>query len=124
MYAEKPKLAQVIPFHQPLNQREKLFVQHYLTSNTATEAARLAGYESNPGSQASRLLRRERIRIAIDKARNELADHHELNRNIMVVMLLAAYERAENEGNVARMIQAVREIAVLCGFLPANRKHQ
>ena len=124
MYAEITKLAQVIPFHQPLNQREMLFVQHRLTTKTATEAARLAGYESNPGSQASRLLRRERIRIAIDKARNELADHHELDRNIMVFMLLAAYERAKNEGNAARMIQAVREIAVLCGFLPGNRKHQ
>ena len=116
MYAEITKLAQVIPFHKPLNQREMLFVQHRLTTKTATEAARLAGYESNPGSQASRLMRRARVRDAVRQARDALAGRNNIDQNRIVEFLLQSYHEARDKSDSRNMLKAAVEIGQLCGL--------
>ena len=116
MYVESSKLMGNIVLHKPLNHRETLFVDHCLTAKTNTEAARLAGYSSNPGSQASRLLRRERVQVAIGKARQKLAHRNSINQDAMIEMLLLAYNTADNEGNATGMRKAAREIGLLCGL--------
>jgi len=118
MYAEITNLPQEIPFHKPLNQREMLFVQHRLTTKTATEAARLAGYESNPGSQASRLMRRTRVRDAVRQAREALAERNNIDQNRIVELLLLAYHEAGDKSDSRNMLKAAVEIGHMCGLYP------
>ncbi len=118
MYAEITKLAQEMVFHKPLNQREMLFVQHRLTTKTATEAARLAGYESNPGSQASRLMRRTRVRAAVRRARAALAERSNIDQNKIVQLLLQSYHEASDKGDSRNMLKAAVEIGHLSGLYP------
>ncbi len=118
MYAEITKLAHEIPFHKPLSQREMLFVQHRLATKTATEAARLAGYESNPGSQASRLMRRTRVRDAVRQARDALAERTSIDHNRIVELLLQSYYEASDKGDSRNMLKAAVEIGNLCGLYP------
>jgi phage terminase small subunit len=111
-------MSQEIVIHKPLNVREQKFVNYRLTSDSAAEAARLAGYVSNPASQASRLMRRARVRVAIDVARSKLAEDHGVDWNFMVEKLIDAYYKSEN---IRDQIRAVREIGLICGLYRSPR---
>ncbi len=111
-------MAKKIVIRQSLNHRETLFIQHYLTAKTATEAARLAGYTCNPGSQASRLMRRTRIQETIRQARDALAKRNGIDQNKIVELLLLSYDEARNKNDAMGMLRSAKEIAELCGLYP------
>lgn len=55
--------------NQPLNPRQKAFVDHFHACGNATQAARMAGYEGTDQSLAvmgSRLLKHVKVRAAIE----------------------------------------------------------
>jgi phage terminase small subunit len=56
-----------------LNDREAIFVAEYPIDCNGTRAARAAGY-AHPGVTASQLLKRPRIRAALDKSMSERAE--------------------------------------------------
>ena len=61
-----------IPTHPQLTEREHLFVEAIVSGATRTEAARRSGYGGTAQSQrvqGSRLMRRPKIKHAIDEAR-------------------------------------------------------
>ena len=106
----------------PLNFREQKFVEQYLIAPNGAKAARAAGYTSNASSQASRLLRRERIRNAIERVRMNLAERNGIDQDKIVEMLLQSYTEASNKGNAMDMLKAVREIGLLCGLYTKPEK--
>lgn len=56
-----------------LNEKQELFVQHYILTRNASEAARLAGYsERSARNQGSRLLQEEAIQQRIYDAEQEM----------------------------------------------------
>ena len=56
-----------------LNEKQELFVQHYILTRNASEAARLAGYsERSARNQGSRLLQEEEIQQRIFDAEQEM----------------------------------------------------
>ena len=103
-----------------LSQRERLFVEHYIVCSTGSEAAMLAGYTSNPASQASRLLRRHRVTVALDQARKQLAERNNTDGDRIIAMLYKSYETSEKKGDSVGMLKAAREIGLLCGFYDNN----
>jgi phage terminase small subunit len=103
---------------RPLSHRENSFAENFITSKTATEAARNAGYLCNPGSQASRLLKRSRVQIAITQARRDLSVSNKIDQDRVVQMLLKAFENASNKGKSRDMTRAAAELGKLCGLYP------
>ena len=85
-----------------------------MTTKTVTEAARLAGYESNPGSQASRLMRRARVIDAVRQARDALAERNIIDQNRIVELLLQSYHDARDKSDSRNMLKAAVEIGHLC----------
>ena len=56
-----------------LNEKQEAFVQHYILSRNASEAARLAGYsERSARNQGHRLLQEEEIQQRIYDAEQEM----------------------------------------------------
>ena len=106
----------------PLNVREQKFVEQYLIAPNGAKAAQTAGYTSNASSQASRLLRRERVKIAIDRARMNLAERNGINQDKIVEMLFQSYAGANNRGDAMGMLKSAREIGLLCGLYPQPEK--
>jgi len=102
-----------------LTHREQKFVAAFLEAPTHKAAALSAGYLSNPSSQASRLLRRPRVRKAILHEREQLMKYHKIDRNSLAENLLSAYSDAHQEKDVMGMIRAVRELGLLCGLYDA-----
>jgi phage terminase small subunit len=107
---------------EALNAREQKFVVQYLVAPTGTQAALVAGYTSNPSSQASRILRRGRIRNAIERARMNLAERNGIDQDKIVEMLYQSYVAAKYKGNAMNMLKAAREIGLLCGLYPQPEK--
>jgi len=118
MYLINDDMTHEIVIHKPLNVREQKFVNLRLTSDSAAEAARLAGYTTNPASQASRLLRRARVKNAIREARTKLAEDYCIDRNLIVEKLIDAYYKSDN---IIDQIRAVREIGLICGLYRSPR---
>jgi phage terminase small subunit len=110
-----PKKMKETVLHRP-SRRVQRFVALYLICDTAKEAALKAGFSSNPGSQASRLLRREQVSLAIEQARRELADRHKIDQDKIIKMLLDAYNKASEKGDAMAMLGAAKEIGVFCGL--------
>ncbi len=101
-----------------LSHREKQFIHHYLITKTAKEAAEKAGYTCNPGSQASRLLRRDKVKKAICLARSDLAERNGVTQDKVLRMMVSSYERGAEEGDVMGMLKSAKEIGKICGFYP------
>ena len=81
-----------------LNQRQKAFVREYAVDRNATRAYERAGYKPDPsGARAARLIGQDRIRRAIDRKLDKLAEKTELNAEWV---LRQFRERAEDEDEI------------------------
>lgn len=72
-----------------MNQRQTIFIEHYLTTGQATESAKAAGYSDKTAySQGARLLKKPEIIKTIELRRGEAKDNTELKLSQIVADVL------------------------------------
>jgi len=99
-----------------MNQRQREFVDHFIAHGlkNATRSAIAAGYSPKIAKvQGCRLRKHPAIRSAIADRQKELVDHHKLDRDALILLLLQSYYCA---GSVTEEVAALGEIARVLGF--------
>lgn len=79
-----------------LQNKQKLFVKHYLACLNATQAAREAGY-GTPSTQGPRLLKHPGVKAAIAKAMDARAKRLDINADWVLKELHSLYQRVMQE---------------------------
>ena len=104
--------------------RREKFVAEYLVSGNGAQAATAAGYSPRSArQQASRLLTKASISIAIEQKRAEARRISGVSVPAAVVRgLLEAVEQAKLRADARAQIQAWTEIAKILGFYPQKKK--
>ena len=94
-----------------LNEKQELFVQHYILTRNASEAARLAGYsEKSARNQGSRLLQEEAIQQRIYDAEQEMTT--DVN---VISELENQYSYAKGHGHTNSAIKALEILSRVRG---------
>lgn len=97
-----------------LSKKQSLFVENYLATGNAAEAARRAGYCPSAARQAGyRLLRNPAVDQALATKQAEAAYRFNLSRDELVRQLLAAHRKA---ASATEEINAIREIGKMLGL--------
>lgn len=79
-----------------LNQRQKSFIDHYISTRNATESAKLAGYSTKTAySIGARLLKHVEVKAEVDKA-FEL-EHEKLTEETFVKLAMDDYKSVEKD---------------------------
>ena len=104
---------------QGLNHRQALFVSHYLEHGNGTKAATDAGY-SHADVHASRLLRNEKVRSAIQHQRNALMVKTQKKGDVVIDRLWAEAENMENSEAVR--VRALELLGKVHGIYEAEKK--
>ena len=103
--------------------RQEKFISEFIVSNNGTQAAIAAGYSPRSArQQASRLLTKANISIAIKKKRSQAARISGLRVADVVQGLLSAIEAGKRRGDANAQIAGWREIAKLLGFYPETTR--
>jgi phage terminase small subunit len=106
---------------RPLTMKQRLFVEEYIQNNgNGTQAAIKAGYkgdEYNVKAIASRNLTKSNIKALIDKKKAEIAEKYEITRDNQVKKLERVIELAEEKGDMANVVAAIREENRLAGLI-------
>ena len=97
--------------------KQRRFVDYFFTSNSASEAARRAGYQTGAGVRACTLLKLPHIQFALDEQRELLRARSAISTGLIARGLLDAYEGAHT---VKEEIMAARELGRLMGFYPKD----
>lgn len=106
-----------------LTSRQERFINEYLLSGNATDAARIAGYsEKSAKVRACRLTKDNRIASAIAAKQAENAAKLELKREDVLKGLLEAVKLAEEQANPAALVSAWREIGRVIGCYQPETK--
>lgn len=122
-----------------MNQRQSQFVQAYLETGNATQAAKMAGYsEKTANEQGCRLLAKSNIADAISEARSKLARNTETTLEGLVADCIQVQELAlegtpamdrygNPTGQIIRQLSAAKSAielrAKLTGFLIERREN-
>jgi hypothetical protein len=94
-----------------LNEKQELFVQHYILTRNASEAARLAGYsERSARNQGSRLLQEEAIQQRIYDAEQEMTTDVDV-----ISELENQYSYAKGHGHTNSAIKALEILSRVRG---------
>ena len=94
-----------------LNENQELFVQHYILTRNASEAARLAGYsEKSARNQGSRLLQEEAIQQRIYDAEQEMTTDVDV-----ISELENQYSYAKGHGHTNSAIKALEILSRVRG---------
>ena len=94
-----------------LNEKPELFVQHYILTRNASEAARLAGYsEKSARNQGSRLLQEEAIQQRIYDAEQEMTTDVDV-----ISELENQYSYAKGHGHTNSAIKALEILSRVRG---------
>ena len=94
-----------------LNEKQELFVQHYILARNASEAARLAGYsEKSARNQGSRLLQEEAIQQRIYDAEQEMTTDVDV-----ISELENQYSYAKGHGHTNSAIKALEILSRVRG---------
>lgn len=120
-----------------LTERQSRFVQHFLASGNATQAAIQAGYaESGASVEGARLLANAKIRAAVEDGRKQLSERLLIDREWVLRGLVENFSRAMQhspvrdkdgnetgeyryEGSVAN--KAAELIGKLVGAFPSDK---
>jgi len=89
-----------------ISAKQRAFVNAYITSKNATEAAREAGYKQ-PHSQGSRLLKNVGIASAIAKAQSKAAEKSGVNLEYVLQRLAIEAEREDERSSHAARVSAL-----------------
>ena len=103
--------------------RREKFVAEYLVSGNGAQSAIKAGYSAKGARvQASRLLTKANVSVAIEQKRTEAARITGLRVSDVVRGLLEIVEQAKLCADAGAQIQAWAAIAKIMGFYPQKKK--
>jgi hypothetical protein len=106
-----------------LSTREAKFVEAYARYPNGAKAARAAGYAShNAPFRARDLLRKRHIAQAVQRVRKEQARKLDVQQERVVSGLLGAVAEAQRQRKPALEILGWREIGLLLGYYPSDKK--
>jgi phage terminase small subunit len=106
-----------------LNDRQRHFVDAVAAGQSATEAAKAAGYSAASAHvRGCRLMKVKAVQDALAEKRAEIAEELELTREKVMRGLLEAVEIARLQADPAALVKAWSELARLCGFYAPERK--
>ena len=100
----------------PLNKQQEIFCQHYVLSRNGTESAKQAGYSSvAAANQASRLLKREDIKLRIEDLEGTFTTEIDVIKE-----LEKQYTYANTQGHTNSAIKALEMLSRARGNSPDN----
>ena len=100
----------------PLNKQQEVFCQHYVLSRNGTESAKQAGYSSVAvANQASRLLKREDIKLRIEDLEGTFTTEIDVIKE-----LEKQYTYANTQGHTNSAIKALEMLSRARGNSPDN----
>ena len=100
----------------PLNKQQEVFCQHYVLSRNGTESAKQAGYSSvAAANQASRLLKREDIKLRIEDLEGTFTTEIDVIKE-----LEKQYTYANAQGHTNSAIKALEMLSRARGNSPDN----
>lgn len=104
-----------------LNTKQLRFIEEFLISHSAADAARKAGYSVKTArSIGHELLTKPDVMAAIQARQATTALELGVTRQQVLADLLEAIQTARVQGNPGAMIQGAREIGKLLGFYEAE----
>jgi terminase small subunit-like protein len=102
----------------PLKNKQRVFVDEYVTDFNGKRAAIVAGYsEKSARFIASENLTKPNIAAAIDEKMKQSAKRNEVTLDLLISELDRALAIARSEGQASAMIAAIMGKAKLMGFL-------
>ena len=100
----------------PLNKQQEVFCQHYTLSRNGTKSAKQAGYSAIAASnQASRLLKREDIKLRLEELESTFETEIDVIRE-----LEKQYTYANTQGHTNSAIKALEMLSRARGNSPDN----
>lgn len=100
----------------PLNKQQEVFCQHYVLSRNGTESAKQAGYSAvAAANQASRLLKREDIKLRIEDLEGTFTTEIDVIKE-----LEKQYTYANTQGHTNSAIKALEMLSRARGNSPDN----
>jgi phage terminase small subunit len=100
----------------PLNKQQEIFCQHYVLSRNGTESAKQAGYSAvAAANQASRLLKREDIKLRIEDLEGTFTTEIDVIKE-----LEKQYTYANTQGHTNSAIKALEMLSRARGNSPDN----
>lgn len=106
-----------------LTARQAKFVELYIDTGNATEAARQAGYASGSANvTACRLLNNPEVASAVSTKRREIENQHHVDRTRVINGLLEGVAIAEQKGDASNVIAGWRELGKMLGYYEPERK--
>jgi phage terminase small subunit len=100
-----------------LNDRQRHFVDAVAAGQSATEAAKAAGYSAASAHvRGCRLMKVKAVQDALAEKRAEIAEELELTREKVMRGLLEAVEIARLQADPGAMVKAWSELARMCGY--------
>lgn len=97
--------------------KQQKFVDAYVLTGNAAEAARQAGYSSASAKvTASRLLTKTNVSEALSARHAEYATELEITKGDVIAGLLAAIDIARKQENPSAMIQGCTALGKMLGF--------
>jgi phage terminase small subunit len=107
----------------PINDKQKHFIREYTTNgHNATKAYKTAYPDCNIGANVngSKLLANTSIKAEIDRIEAETGARMDISRKAQYKRLLAAYDMAVTQGNVAGIKGILSEINLMQGYQREN----
>ena len=105
-----------------MNPRQTRFVQEYLGTRNASEAAARAGYSKRAAGQVGHvLLKNAEVAAAVREGEAQIAREADISRRKVLDGLQEAIELARAKRDAGGMIAGWREIAKLCGYYAPER---
>lgn len=111
---------------QPLNPKQLKFVELYLAGNSAKQAYIGAGYAARGNAaetNAARLLRKAQVKAAIDLARTNAAEKHNLTAEWVLAGLKREAEREGEGSSHAARVKAYELIGKTFGMFVDRQEH-
>lgn len=104
-----------------LTPRQLRFVEEFVLSGNAAEAARKAGYSTNGAKVTGcRLLTNPNLQAAIAHTQQTHKATLDIRKEQVIAAILSAVDTARTQENPTAMISGLREIGRLCGFYEAE----
>jgi phage terminase small subunit len=101
--------------------KQREFCRHYINCLVATRAAKRAGYSENSENGAavegSRLLRKPKIRAAVDAGLRELGEDSRISRQWVLEKLKQTFDKAYRKRNLSAANRSLMLLAKALGML-------
>lgn len=108
-----------------LTPRQQLFVEQYLLTLNATQAAKRSGYSERRAAELGyQLLRKATVQAAIAAAQQERSKRTEVSADFVIAKLVEEVNRPDDRTSPAARVKALELLARHLGMLVDRHEHQ